>query len=141
MCPVKGETVIVVSSVWRVHCGVSVTHTCTQNIGFISSYCDRLQTPLFCRSVTLLQGECWTSKLENWKPAIYLVSCFVLFFYSVQLYGTVPKKRMLESSRVSKNGYDSCPIHQMYFVSTMKSMSENIFKIPPYEWNKYHIKS
>ena len=30
--------------------------------------------------MTLLQGECWTSKLENWKPAIYLVSCFVLFF-------------------------------------------------------------
>ena len=136
MRTVKGEIVIVVSIVWRVYCGVSVTHTCTQHIGFISLYCDKLHY-----SVDQWHYLKASAERQNWKIGNQQFSlCPVLFYlYSVQLYGTVPKKRMLESSRVTKNGYDSCPIHQMYFASTMKSMSENIFKIPPYEWNKFHI--
>ena len=80
MCPVKGEIVIVVSSVWRVHCGVSVTHTCTQNIGFISSYCDRLHY-----SVDQWHYSKASAERQNWKIGNQQFTlCPVLFYFFIR---------------------------------------------------------
>ena len=110
MCTVRWEIVIVASSVWRVHCGVSVTHTCTRNIGFMSSYCDR-----FHYSVNQWHYSQASAERQNLKKSIirdpYLPYILLFNSYSVLLYIYMEQSQRKECYRktVHLDPFESFP--------------------------------